>query len=387
MWRKLCIYVLKFVAGVAAATAAMELLFACIDATALRWILSVPPVALYGPDQESGYRHRANVSGLWLTEHRTQVTISNLGLRDRNRNLDHDSALRAVVIGDSFVEALQVDQSETAVAVAERILSSERPGTEVVNLGLAGARPAVEVARLQSEGRRLTPDLAIVMLYVEALLSPTAMDDSEFTGYRRDGAGEFRLSYGFRDSWGYRFRTSLAGRIYYWLLDHSQVARIINARMNSGLAEWFDQAAVPRKRTEQSFGCAPALLDNQLALWGDGKPEEANALLHAFIRDLADIRHSQGFSIVIATFSIEARCPSLAATRAALVTAIRTRVEAADLQFVDLDARVLAKTGPSGMAQLRGFGADIGSGHLGVEGNRVYGEVFADIIRATLAEH
>src|SRR6516225_310582 len=234
MWRKLSLGVLKFVAGIAVATAAMELLFACIDATALRWILPVPPIALYGPDPESGYRHRANVSGLWLTEHRSLVTTSNLGLRDRNRDLAHDGILRAVVIGDSFVEALQVDQSETAVAVAERILSSERPGTEVVNLGLAGARPAVEVARLQSEGRRLAPDLAIVMLSVETLLSPTAMDDSEFTGYRRDGTGEFRLSYGFRDSQGYRFRTSRAGRLYYWLLDHSQVARIINARKNSG---------------------------------------------------------------------------------------------------------------------------------------------------------
>jgi hypothetical protein len=388
MWRKLSLGVLKFVAGIAVATAAMELLFACIDATALRWILPVPPIALYGPDSESGYRHRANVSGLWLTEHRSRVTTSNLGLRDRNRDLAHDGILRAVVIGDSFVEALQVDQSETAVAVAERILSSERPGTEVVNLGLAGARPAVEVARLQSEGRRLAPDLAIVMLSVETLLSPTAMDDSEFTGYRRDGTGEFRLSYGFRDSQGYRFRTSRAGRLYYWLLDHSQVARIINARKNSGLlAEWFDQAAPPDARTEPSFSCAPALLDDQLALWRDGKPEEANALLHAFIRDLSDIRLSQSFPIIIATSGIEARCPSLAGKRAALVTAIRARIEAAGLQFVDLDTRVLAKTGASGMARLRGFGAGIGSGHLNVEGNRVFGEVFADIIRATLAAY
>src|SRR5262249_24070162 len=182
MWRKLCLGVLKFVAGIAVASVAVELIFAFINATPLRWILPVPPVALYGPDPDSGYRHRANVSGVWLTEYRSLVTTSNLGLRDRNRDLDHDGAPRAVVIGDSFVEALQVDQPETAVAVAERILSREHPGTEVVNLGLAGARPAVEVARLQSEGHRLTPDLAIVMLSVETLLSPSVMDDSEFTG-------------------------------------------------------------------------------------------------------------------------------------------------------------------------------------------------------------
>ena len=388
MWRKPCLGALKFVAGIAAASMAVELLFAIINATPLRWILPVPPVALYGPDPESGYRHRANVSGLWLTEHRSLVTTSNLGLRDRNRDLDHDGAPRAVVIGDSFVEALQVDQSETAVAVAERMLSREHPSTEVVNLGLAGARPAVEVARLQSEGQRLTPDLAIVMLSVETLLSPSVMDDSEFTGYRRDASGEFRLSYGFRDSRGYRFRTSQAGRVYYWLLDHSQLARIINARKNSGLfAEWFDQAAAAGERTQPSFSCAPTLLDDQLALWRDGKPEEANALLHAFIRDLSTIRLSQGFPIIIATSGIEARCPSLEAKRSALVNAIRTRIEDGGLQFADLDALILAKTGPAGMARLRGFGAGIGNGHLNVEGNRVYGEVFADIIRTALAQH
>jgi hypothetical protein len=166
MWRKLCLEAWKVVAGLAVATAAVELSFAFIDATPLRWILPVPPVALYGPDPDTGYRHRANVSGLWLTEHRSLVTTSNLALRDRNRDLTHDGAPRAVVIGDSYVEALQVDESETAVAVAEDILSGEHPGTEVVNLGLAGTRPAVEVARLQAEGRRLTPDLAVVMLSV-----------------------------------------------------------------------------------------------------------------------------------------------------------------------------------------------------------------------------
>src|SRR5437016_5854234 len=116
MGRKLCLGMLKLVAGIAVATLAVELLFMFIAATPLRWIMPVPPVALYGPDPESGYRHRANVSGLWLTEHRSLVTTSNLGLRDRNRELDHDGAPRAVVIGDSFVEALQVDQPETAVA-------------------------------------------------------------------------------------------------------------------------------------------------------------------------------------------------------------------------------------------------------------------------------
>jgi len=385
MWRKIGLGAAKLLAGIVVATAAVDLLFVVISRTPLRWVLPVPPVALYGPDPDTGYRHRANVSGLWLTEHRSLITISNLGLRDRNRNVDHDGALRAVVIGDSFIEALQVDGSETAVAVAEQILSRDHPGTEVVNLGLAGARPAVEVARLQSEGRRLSADAAVVMLYVDNLLSPTTTDDSEFTGYRRDGSGEYRLSYGFRGSSGYRFRTSLAGRIYYWLLDHSQVARIINARKNSGvLADWSDAAAAPAQRTQPSWSCASSLLDDQLALWRDGTPSEAHALATAFIRDLAAIRQSRDIPIIVAAWNIEARCPSLAAKRSALIEAMRARIERAGLQFLDLDQRIVEKVGPVGVAKLHGFGASFGTGHLNVEGNRVYGEIFADVLRPAL---
>jgi hypothetical protein len=385
MWRKVGTEAAKSLAGIIAATAAVDLLFAVISATPLQWVLPVPPVALYGPDPDTGYRHRADVSGLWLTEHRSLIRTSNLGLRDRNRNAEHDGTPRAVIIGDSFIEALQVDGSETATAVAEEMLAREHTGTEVVNLGVAGARPAVEVARLQSEGIRLHADAAVVMLYVDNFLSLTTTDDSDFTGYGADADGEYRLSYGFRSSSGYRFRTSMAGRIYYWLLDHTQVARIINARKNSGfLAEWLEPGAGPAQRTQPGFSCGSALLDDQLALWRDGTPSQANALANAFIRDLAAIRQSRNIPIFVAAWDIEARCPSLADERTALIAAMRARIEGAGLQFVDLDQRIVEKVGPAGVAKLHGFGASFGSGHLNVEGNRVYGEIFADVLRPAL---
>jgi hypothetical protein len=385
MWRKIGVGAAKLLAGVIIATAAVELFFTVIGAAPLRWVLPVPPVALYGPDPDTGYRHRANVSGLWLTEHRALIRTSNLGLRDRDRSLDHPGTPRAVVIGDSYVEALQVDGSQTAVAVAEAILSRERPGAEVVNLGLAGARPAVEVARLGSEGRRLRADAALVMLYVDNFLSPLATDDSEFTGYRRDGSGEFHLSYGFRNSGGYRFRTSQAGRVYYWLLDHSLIARIINARKNVGLfAEWYEPAVARAQTAQSGFSCASALVDDQLALWRDHKPAQANALADAFIRDLAAIRRSRDIPIFVAAWDIEARCPSLASKRSDLIEAIRARIEQAGLNFVDLDQRILEKVGPHGVVRLHGFGPNLGIGHLNVEGNRIYGEIFADVLRPAL---
>ena len=148
----------------------------------------------------------------------------------------HSSGLRAVIVGNSIIEAVQVEEAQTSSAVAEQILSRQLPGAEVVNLGLSGAKPAVDVARLQSEGLALSPDLAIVVLDIEDFTAPALLvDDRDFTGYRPDAQGVDHLSYGFRNTSGYRFRTSQAGQIFYWLIDHSELARIVNARKNVGI--------------------------------------------------------------------------------------------------------------------------------------------------------
>ncbi len=380
MLRKLSRAVAAILAGVVLAVLGTEAFFRIIDTTPLRWVLPLPQVALYGPDFATGYRHRADVSGMWLTEHRNFIRTSNLGLRERDRPLAHGAGPRAVIVGNSIVEAVQVRESQTSPAVAETILSQELPGAEVVNLGLSGAKPAVDVARLQSQGLALSPDIAIVVLDVEDFTVPATIDDREFTGYRPDANGVFHLSYGFRNSSGYRFRTSWAGGIFYWLLDRSEVVRIINARKNVGIFAELSPAAA----AEGSTMCSAASLDPYVALFMKGEPTEMRGVLDAFVRDLAAIQHDKKLPIIVATRAIEAGCPSLADKRSAIIDAIRTQIEGAGLQYLDLDGRVVAAVGPGHEAELYGFGAHLGLGHLNVAGNRVYGEIFADVIAHAL---
>jgi hypothetical protein len=368
-------------AGLILAALATELFFRFIDATPLRWVLVVPQVSLYGPDFTTGYRHRVNVSGMWLTEHRNFIRTSNLGLRDRDRPLAHGAGPRTVIIGNSIIEAVQVRESQTSPAVAETILSHEVRAAEVVNLGLSGAKPAVDVARLKSQGLALLPDLAIVVDDVEDFMTPATTDDREFTGYRPDANGVFHLSYDFRNSSGYRFRTSRAGRIFYWLLDHSEVARIINARKNVGI---FAELSPPAAPEQGSTRCSAASLDPYIALFIKGEPADMRGVFDAFVRDLAAIQHDKKLPIIVATRTIEAGCPSLANKRSAIIDAIRAQIEGAGLQYLDLDGRIVAAVGAGHEAELYGFGASLGFGHLNVAGNRVYGEIFADVIAHAL---
>ena len=379
--------------GLIAATLVTELLFRLTMATPLRWVLPLPQAPFWGPDPATGYRHRANVVGMWVAENRTFIRTSNLGLRDRDRELARGDGPRAIIVGNSFVEALQVDWPETSAAVAEHILARKRPDAEVVNLGLAAATPAIEVARLQSQGLAMAPDLAIVVLQANYIAHPAATDDSQFSAYRLGADGIWRLSYGFRDSYSFRFRSSVAGDFFYWLSDHSQVVRVLHNRLNSrhfgpfgGWVRAFSVWPNPAMEAHNPAPtCASGELDAHVALWVDGVPAEGRAVLDAFIRDLGAIRRDRRLPIVVATSAIEARCPSLAIKRAHLTDAIRAKLEAAGLEFVDLDARVVAKVGADKVVQLFGFDAAIGDGHLNVEGNRIHGEIFAEIIDEVLS--
>lgn len=371
--------------GLLAATAFVEMAVRITVASPLWRVLPVPEVALYGPDPFTGYRHRPDVSGVWTQENRSYVVTSSLGLRDRERPLVRSEAPRIVVIGNSLLEALQVGLEQTAVFVAERLLQDRHKGAEVVNLGLAGASPPVEVARLQSVGVALKPDIAVVMLPVNELFSPGMTNDGEFTGYRRDGNGQYSLHYGFRDTSGYHFRTSRAGRILYWLLDHSEVMRIYNARKNVGLlAEWPHPVTQTDASNRGGARCAEPEIERQLSLWRDRRPEQQDLLAQAVIRDLAAVQREHGVKVVVAATGIGLGCPDQAAARKAVFDAMRVRLAAQGLTLVDVDRRIADRVGPEHVARLHGFGPTLGSGHLNITGNRAYGEMLAEVIAEAL---
>ena len=278
------------VGGLLAATIVMEVAMTILESTPLWHVLPVSEIAAYAADPYTGYRHRALVQGYWLKENRTHVRISSLGLRDRERPRIPGDGPRVAVVGDSIIEAFQIDQSDTAVTVAEKLLDARYPGTEVVNLGLAGATPPVEIERLRSVGTELKADLAMIFVSALDFSQPGVMDDSSFPGYRPTQDGQMKLSFHFRESRGYKFRMSEGGRIFYWLLGHSAAARILNSRKNVGLfAEW-PQARSRKPMNGPVDQCDDSALGTA-ALWRDGVPKIPDAVLTAFsIRDLAQIR-------------------------------------------------------------------------------------------------
>jgi len=136
-------------------------------------VLSGPPtcrggrVPFWRPVASAGWALRAGATGEALvcraeTElARHAVAINALGQRDRPRTLARGTTPRVLVLGDSFVEGLQVDLDDTFPARLERNL-----GVEVLNAGVSGYATDNELRAFARRLYRYRPDAVLLVFYV-----------------------------------------------------------------------------------------------------------------------------------------------------------------------------------------------------------------------------
>lgn len=113
-----------------------------------------------------------NVPGFdgWIktSEFTTRVRISPLGLRDSRTTYDRPSdVFRVLLLGDSFVEAVQVEATQTVAArleVALQAQSSRR--VEVINAGVAGYGTGQEMLLFEQEGAKYDPQVVVVVVFL-----------------------------------------------------------------------------------------------------------------------------------------------------------------------------------------------------------------------------
>ncbi len=190
----------------------------------------------------------------------------------------------------------------------------------------------------------------------------------------------YRLSYGFRETRGYRIRSGPAGAVFYTLLDHSAVALILNNRKNVGLLAEWPAAAVRSGPT----ACSGAELAAQADLWLRDRPREAAGVRDAFLRDLSGLAEAARIPVLLAVSGLGESCPGQDGLRDEVIRAMSKTIEARRLRFLDLDAAIAARVGEAGVRALYGFAGSQGKGHLNVNGNLVYGAILADVARGLL---
>ncbi len=119
---------------------------------------------LYQYDTCRGYALRPGYAGWFRNEGEAYIRINKNGLRDREHSLAKPAdTLRIAVLGDSYVEALQVPLEETFWAVLERELSRcSYKKVEAFNFGVGGYGTAQELLTLKYFVWQYHPDLVIL---------------------------------------------------------------------------------------------------------------------------------------------------------------------------------------------------------------------------------
>ncbi|RME76137.1 MAG: hypothetical protein D6784_06510 [Chloroflexi bacterium] len=98
-----------------------------------------------------------------------ELTLNSRGMHDTEHPLDKPPGVyRILMLGDSFVQAVQVKEEETAHQVLEDLLNSQNNGQqyEVISAGVGGWGTGQQLMYYRTEGRRYRPDMVLLMFFL-----------------------------------------------------------------------------------------------------------------------------------------------------------------------------------------------------------------------------
>ena len=132
-------------------------------------VLHLVPDRFWEWDPLLGTRLIANKEGWWTQEEgefKVRVRINSRGLRDvEHAPQKRPGVPRVVVLGDSFMEAMQVPLEATFARRLEAKLIEAGVAAEVVNGGVSGYGTAGQLLWLRERGREYQPDLVLLAFY------------------------------------------------------------------------------------------------------------------------------------------------------------------------------------------------------------------------------
>lgn len=105
-----------------------------------------------------------------------RVTTNARGFRDGDHG-EGGRAFRLVILGDSFMEAIQVDRSAAFPSqLQEHLKDLRKESVESINLGVSGFGTLQEALAFETEGARFHPDVVLLGFYLHNDLTDNAKE-------------------------------------------------------------------------------------------------------------------------------------------------------------------------------------------------------------------
>ncbi len=205
-------------------------------------IAGIDHVAFHTIDQHRGWVGRPHVSGWYRTEGKAYIQMNSDGFRDREHiKVKPENTFRIALLGDSFVEAMQVPLEQDLAAVIEQELSSctalAGQKAEVIKFGVSGYGTDQELITLREKAWDYSPDLVVLDFFTgndivdnsRALTQkfyPNELGSLKPFFIFKDG--ELVVDASFVDTDNYRSKLTWWGKAYIKIKDHSRILQVLN---------------------------------------------------------------------------------------------------------------------------------------------------------------
>lgn len=354
----------------------------------------------YRADNVLGHSLIPEMSGWYSNEGESFVAINRDGFRDVDHTLEKPSGTyRIAVVGDSYVEGLQVSQTEIFTNfIADAAADCDLAGAltvEVMSFGVSGYGTAQEYLLIRDQVLRYAPDLVVLLVTTNNDISDNspALKRAPIPYFElRDGG-----LYGdnsFRDSRRYLVNASAPRRLWSWIFNHVRVLqavdkgrRVIGARNSRPAPAAPTSPLSPGAKIDEVAAPVELGIDNQIYL--PPKNEiwtNAWQVTEHLLAEIRDDVEGSGAEFLLVTGSNGIQVGRNADVR----LAFERRIGATDLFYpeqrltsfatangiyLEVLAPELRTFAETHNIDLHGFGENIGNGHWNQAGHRAAGEI------------
>ena len=143
-------------------------LAACLAEVALRLFIDQEAKRLATYDETLGWRGRPHGNGVYVRKIdniRVPFHYNNLGFRDEDISQKPPNVHRILMLGDSFIESLEVEYPKTFPVLLERSVKEHSPDWEVAVVGSQGYSTSQELLAFRKFHDVISPDVVLLCFY------------------------------------------------------------------------------------------------------------------------------------------------------------------------------------------------------------------------------
>jgi len=324
------------------------------------------------PDPLLGVRLVPNAAYVQNSEGYSYGRINSLGLRDHEIPYEKPkNTKRVLILGDSFMEAMQVDLDSSFSKQLQTLLGKALPEQkiETINAGRSGMGTAEEYLWYTTEGIKYNPDLVLLAIYAGNDFrdnSKALTGQAAFKPYIAFKADTFWVDASFTESRSYKLKT-----LFWPLFSHSVLAAETARRVETaGIdTEKPDTAQCPKDigvfevELDSVWQNAYTVTGNIIALLDDAVKSNSSALCIMIIPDSYQVNDMENDCVKDA----DLRRPN---------NFLRELAETRAIPFFDLTDTLEQEYLRTGNYTY-GFGEKLGTGHWNESGHRFAAETMA----------